>query len=155
VRKWRRRITRGLVTVVLLWALVCVALPAAVSRSRRHRIVDALTSARSVRIEQFEDRTTLAQHVLNAEQLASLVREIPAIVSGALFSFKMCFVPHHRIIARDPEGVEFTITICFQCDMVQLTGSEPYDMPPSGSAALRQLFQQYGIQVADPDDRVP
>jgi hypothetical protein len=143
-----------LAIVIVLWAVVCLILPETIALSRRQRIVDALVSARSVRVEEFEEETILAQYELDEMQRASLVREIPAIVPrrGLPISLKLCFVPHHRIIARDSSGLEFTLTICFECDQAQHTGSSIYDMPPPGSAALRQLFKQNGIRIANPDE---
>jgi hypothetical protein len=155
MRKWRRRIVRCLVLLIVLfiviWVLVGIVLPETAVVSRRKRIVSALGSAQSVRVEKFEGPKILAQHELDATQRVSLIQTIPAIVSRSLpISFKMCFDPHHRIIARDSGGVEFTLTICFECDQAKHNGSGIYDMSPSGSAALRQLFKQNGVHVADP-----
>lgn len=148
MRKWFRRIAWCL---VVLGLLVCIVLPEGVALSRRQRLVGALTSARSVRIEEYRDETILARHELGALQRASLIQVIPAIVPrrGPPLSLKLCFVPHHRIIARRSDGVEFTIKICFFCDQARHTGSEIYDMPPSGSAALRRFFKQNGVRIAD------
>jgi hypothetical protein len=153
MRKWRRRIVRCVVILIVISVLVCIVLPEAITRSRRQRIVDALTSAQTLRVEEFEGPTILAQRELDATQRASLIRAIPAIVPRqSPINLKMCFDPHHRIITRDSDGVAFTLTICFGCDEAQHTGSDIYDMSPSGSAALRQLFKQTGVHVADPDE---
>ncbi len=85
---------------------------------------------------------------------ASLIRVLPAIVPrrGLPMSLKLCFVPHHRIISRDSDGVEFLLEICFECDQARHTGSPIYDMPPLGSMNLRQLFRQIGVHVVDRDE---
>jgi hypothetical protein len=158
MRKWPRWIhwiVRCLIlliiSLIVVWALVFIVLPETAVASRRQRIVAALASAQSVRVEEFQESKILSQHDLDATQRASLILLIPAIVSRSLpISFKMCFDPHHRIVTRDSAGIEFTLTICFECDQAQHTGSQIYDMSPSGSAALRQLFKQNGVHVADP-----
>jgi len=151
MRKWRRRIALGFMISFSLWVIGCIILPKTVAMSRRHRIIAAITSARSVRVEEFDDgKNILATRELDDTQRVMLIRILPAIVPRGLgFSLKLCFVPHHRIIARDAAGVEFLFEICFLCDQAQHTGPSIYDIPAPGSAAVRQLFEQFGIRVAD------
>jgi hypothetical protein len=143
MRKWLRRLALAAGVLVGLAVVVSVVFPWWVARSRRHLLVDMLQSAQSVRIEEFDDSgKTILTRDLDGAQRQALIGIIPGIVPrGFPMSFKLCFVPHHRIIARSADGSEFEITICFQCDQAMHTGSTVYDMPPSGSATLRKFIE--------------
>jgi hypothetical protein len=155
MRLGHRRIVRWLATVLAVWAVLGIALPGGIMLGRRHRILTAMRSAESVRLEEFQEEggRVLARHELDAAQRAALIHILSAILPrGFPYSLKFCFVPHHRIVARAADGTEFTLTICFGCDQAQHTGSAIYDMRPAGSAALRVFFEENGVRVRGLDE---
>lgn len=115
---------------------------------RLQQITTALKSAQSVRVEEFHHGQVLVRRELNATQRAVLLGIVPAILpKGAQCSTLSCFIPHHRIIARQPDGTEFPITLCFGCSQAQHADSPIYDMPPNGSAEMRTFMEQNGVRV--------
>lgn len=115
--------------------------------SRRDQITNAIQSAQEVRLEEFDDNgKILSRRELNAEQRAKASESIAGDLTGGVpFTLTLCFVPHHRMIARDAKGLEFIFTICFECDEAAITGSGPFAMPTHWRSSLRRLFEENGF----------
>ncbi len=145
MQKWRRRIVRWLAVALGLWCFFCLVFPYGIMLGRRHQIVSAMKSAESVWIEEFLELhgSIITHKKLDKAQRDQLIRILPSILPRGLpVSLKLCFDPHHRIVARAADGTEFTLTICFGCDQAKHTGSALYDMPHSGSEVLRKFFRR-------------
>jgi hypothetical protein len=121
--------------------------------SRRDQIANAMQSALAVRLEEFDDDgKILSRRELDAEQRAKVNEAIGGDLTGGVpFTLTMCFVPHHRVVARDAKGLEFTFTICFECDEAAITGSGPFFMPIKWRSSLRRLFEENGFLVKKSD----
>jgi hypothetical protein len=121
--------------------------------SYRDQITNAIHSAQAVRLEEFDDDgKILSRRDLDAERRARANESIGGDLSGGLpFTLDMCFVPHHRVIARDAKGSEFTFTICFECNEAAIIGSGPFGMPIKWRSSLRRLFEENGFLVKKPD----
>ena len=150
---------------IAIWSailfVICIIIPVVLFRtvmhsrmlSRRDQIVNALHTAASVRLEEFDDNgKILSQSDLNSEQRVVATESIKGdMTGGTAFTLTMCFVPHHRLIARDAKGLEFIFTICFECDEAAITGTGPFSMPIKWRSSLRKLFEQNGFQVKQED----
>ena len=151
MRKWnRRRIVRWLAIAAGVWGLLFVVWPLGVGWNRKATVLSSMRSARSVIVEEFSDvdGKVLGRLELDAARRAELLRILPkALPRGFGFSLKLCFVPHHRIIARSPGKPDFVMTICFFCDQAKNQENSIYEMEPSGSQALSQFLRANGIRV--------
>jgi hypothetical protein len=121
--------------------------------SRRDQITNAIHSAQAVSLEEFDDDgKILSRRELDAEQRAKANESIGGDLTGGVpFTLDMCFVPHHRMVARDAKGLDFTFTICFECDEAAITGSGPFFMPIKWRSSLRRLFEENGFLVKKSD----
>ncbi len=146
-KKWLRRILVLAAVFVLLPGLTCALLPGYVERTRREQILREIGSAQTVRVEEFDDpKNPKKKHELTAAERATLLKILPSIVpKWYRLVLELCFVPRHRIVARSANGEEFTIEICFECDLVQHTGSEIYDLPKAGRAAVLGFLREIDI----------
>ncbi|WP_422929228.1 hypothetical protein [Singulisphaera sp. PoT] len=151
MRKWnRRRIVRWLAIAAGFWVLLFVVWPLGVGWNRKTTLLSAMRSASSVIVEEFSDvdGRVLGGLELDAARRAELLRILPrAMPRGFGYTFKLCFVPHHRIVARTPGKPDFVMTICFFCDQATNDGFWIYDMRPSGSKALSDFLRANGIRV--------
>ena len=157
VRKFAIRSTIGL----LIGLVVCCIVPAVVLRlvmhsrlnSMRDQAVKALQTAESIRLEEFDDSgKVVSRRDLDSEQRVAANESIRGgLGGGAGFTLSMCWVPHHRVIARDAKGSEFALTICFGCDEARITGYSQFPMPTKWKSSLRQLFEQNGFRCRRED----
>ena len=157
MRFTRRRIVQALAGLAVMCIVLCCASQYTIKQIRCHQMVSAVNSAESVWIEEFrtEDGPVLARSQLNPSQRLALTRILPTIVPGGFpYSLKLCFVPHHRIVAKSHSGADFTLTICFGCDQAEHTGTSLYDMPAAGSAVLRSFIIYCGIRVRNAGEYV-
>src|SRR5581483_9195884 len=106
------------------------------------QMVHTIQSAASVRIEEFNGQRVLNQIELDQAQRSELADLLPTILPvGIPFSLKLCFDPHHRIVARRSDGTVYLITVCFECEQARNDDSEIYDMAPWGARGLRRFIE--------------
>jgi hypothetical protein len=121
----------------------------------RHQVLSFVDSAQSVRLEAFSRFARPPKIItveLNAEQRKAIASAMPIVPDiGIPFLEKLCFVPHHRLIARGADGKEFVFLICFGCDQVKINDGMILGMPFLWDSSLRNLFTEYKIplQVSD------
>ncbi len=153
------RRARFIVWGTVIGFAILVAIPFVISFSVklrwRYQIDNALRSADTVRIEEFERDKILSHLELDEAQRAELADILPTILPvGVPFSVKLCFVPHHRIVARTSEGIEFVVTVCFECEQARQNDSVVYDMAPWGAKALRSFLESNGVAIRKPEDYI-
>ena len=114
----------------------------------RHQVLSAVRSAQSVRLEEFRGGVVLTKVELTSEQRAAVRAALPIVPDTGLPGvIALCFSPHHRIIARDASGEEFTFTVCFGCDEAKIEQGSIFMTPLLWHSSLRQLFTDHNIPI--------
>jgi hypothetical protein len=116
----------------------------------RFELACELRDAASIRIEQFtEARGPAVQSVeLDGPGRDELRRLAPAVHSRSLpIALRLCFVPHHRVIAKRADGTEWTWLICFTCTESKIGDWDPSPMTEKGALRLVEFFRSRGIPV--------
>ena len=119
----------------------------------RHQVLSAVRSAQSVRLEEFRGDVVLTQVELTAGQRAAVGAALPMVPDFGLPGvIPLCFSPHHRIIARDGSGAEFTFTVCFGCENAEIKQGPIFMTPWLWHASLRRLFTDHNIPIRSLSD---
>lgn len=110
-----------------------------------------MRSAETVRLEGFDDNgDVLARVELDTRQreaVASALPLRPDIGIPGLIAY--CFVPHHRIVARDAAGQDVVFLLCFECDELRFQQGPIRMTPLLWRSSLRRLFTDHKIPVRD------
>lgn len=145
--RWRR---------VFRWAgifffLIFIAAPTVIAAITRIRIASALRSASSVRLEEFVFQTVLTSRPLTPSEFDHVTDALPILPDlGIPGGYTMCFIPHHRVVITDRATQhDTTLTVCFHCDEVRLSGHQIMMTPYVWRRSLRQLFARHNIPIRD------
>jgi hypothetical protein len=136
---------------LLCWFAVFVAgwstvVPTVQALWIRHQVVSAVRSAQSVRLEEFEGVGVLSKVDLDVEQRNAVASALPIVPDvGWPDTVRRCFVPHHRVIARNAYGQEFAFTVCFGCEQVMTLRAGIFATPFLWRSTLRRLFNDHKI----------
>jgi len=116
----------------------------------RYQVVSAVRTAQSVRLEEFNGATVLSKVELEMEQRGAVAGALPMVVDIGLPGMgARCFVPHHRVIARDAHGQEFALTVCFGCEQAATSRAGAFATPFFWRSSLRRLFTDHHIPARD------
>ncbi len=153
-RTRRRRWLRWLLWPVRLVAFLVVVIPTLQAFSIRHRVVSAVHAAQSVRLEEFgDDGAVLTAAELGPDQRKAVGSAMPLLPNvGVPGLMMLCFIPHHRVAARDPAGHELVFRVCFECDQVQVQEGYIFMTPFLWQSSLRRLFTDHKIPVRDEEE---
>ena len=116
----------------------------------RFELANELRDAVSIRIERFAERSGPAvQSVgLDGPGRGELRRIAPAANSRTLpIALALCFVPHHRVVAKRADGTEWTWLICFTCTESKIGSWDPSPMTEAGAVWLVEFFRSRGVLV--------
>lgn len=114
----------------------------------RHRVLSAVRSAQSVRLEEFRGGEVLTKVELTSQQREAVRRALPIVPDiGLPGMIALCFVPHHRVVTRDAAGQESAFTICFGCDEARVERGAIFMTPFLWRSSLRRLFTDHQIPV--------
>lgn len=131
-------------------ALWVVGVPTVQALSTRQRVLSAVRAAQSARLEEFGfGGSVLTVAELAPGQREAVARAMPPLPDlGWPGLMLLCFIPHHRIVARDSAGHEFKFQVCFTCDQVRADGGS-IDMTPLLWRSPRRLFTEHNVRVRD------
>jgi hypothetical protein len=117
--------------------------------------LSAVSLAQSVRLEgfsRFSKPPKIIAVELNTEQRKTIASGLPIVPDIGIPGLKtLCFLPHHRLIARDANGKEFGFLICFNCDEMKIDDGMILEMPFLWHSSIRNLFAENKIllQISD------
>jgi hypothetical protein len=145
IGRWCLRLAVGLVALAVLFVVGLTIASLVVSGQRRKELLRMIASAEKIQMEEFVGRRVISSNIVNTAAKG----EFEKIFSGGstgLPSLKLCFVPHHRIVATTATATN-TLTICFGCDQGRLDNGAIFDLPAKWHAPLREAFRSRGIPV--------
>jgi hypothetical protein len=154
VRKFLRSILIILavcVGAVVLLLASAIMISAHYSAKRHQELVNAITGATEIRLQEFVGSTILTNKPVDLSETNALVNAFGGRRGYLPFSMRMCFVPHHRIITTSQSATN-EITICFGCDQARLNKGTICDLPSNMHQPVREIFTSRGIPIRPPAD---
>jgi hypothetical protein len=114
----------------------------------RHRVLSAVRSAQSVRLEEFSFGKVLTSVEFTSNDSNWIRPAMPIRPDiGCPGMIDLCFIPHHRIVTRDRAGLEWTFTICFHCDEGRIGRGNIFMTPYLWRSSLRRLFTENHVPI--------
>lgn len=125
-----------------------LAVPTIGVLAARSRLVSAVASATSIRLEAYEADRILKAHALDSAEFSQVIEALPAAWDYGMPGLaRLCFVPRHRIVITDARTHSTAIfRVCFNCDQVDFT-TGILNAPSSWHQPLRQLFLRHDISI--------
>jgi hypothetical protein len=150
-----KRIFRWLRWFAIFIICFTIVIPTLQALWIRHRVLSAVDSAESVRLEAF-NRFARPPKIftvkLDTEQRKAIASALPIVADfGIPGLYTLCFVPHHRLIAHSADGKDFVFLICFTCDEMKINDGNILETPFLWHSSLRNLFMENKIplQISD------
>lgn len=148
--RWLRRFRRSMIFLACLF----VGIPTLEAFALSVRVLWAIGSAQSVRLEAFDFEGNFVAAELDRSQRKDIAFAVPPLPDiGVPGLTALCFVPHHRIVTRASSGEEKRFLVCFECDQLGFFGSLVSSTPFLWRSSLRRLFSGHGIPVQEPGER--
>lgn len=148
-RRWLRRLVIGFALVVIG---VFIGIPTAQAFLLHFRVMRAVNSAQSVRLEAFDFMgNVLAKAELDRKQRREIAAAMPLLPDiGVPGLMALCFVPRHRIVTQASSGQAREFLVCFECDQLGFFDSLVSSTPFFWRSPLRRLFSGHGVRVQEP-----
>lgn len=143
------RVRRAILLLAALFFAVAVFVPGISALRACHRLVSAVGSAASIRLEEFQGDSILSSQPLQPELSQSVLCALPLLPDlGIPGIIKPCYIPHHRIIGADSSGAtRCAVSVCFGCEQFAFDDSDVAPTPFSWRQPLRRLFVQHGVLI--------
>ena len=142
---WLRRLLVLLAVFILFYVLAVPTIGVLLARSR---LVSAVASASSIRLEAYENDRVLTARALASAEFSHVIEAVPITWDYGLPGLaRLCFVPRHRVVVTDDRTQRTTVfRVCFNCDQVDFT-TGILDALSSWHQPLRQFFLRHGISL--------
>jgi hypothetical protein len=148
--RWLRRLRRSMIFLACLF----VGIPTLEAVVLSFRVLWAVGSAQSVRLEAFDFEGNVVAAELDRSERKDIALAMPPLPDvGVPGLTALCFVPHHRIVTRASSGQEKEFLVCFECEQLGFFGSLVSSTPFLWRSSIRRLFTNHGIPVQEPGER--
>jgi hypothetical protein len=148
--RWLRRL-RWFGIFIVCWIAIVPTLQAL---WLRHRVVSAIRSPQSIRLEEFIGIQLLTKVELTHGQYEAVASALPIRpdIGAPGMPPRLCWMPHHRVVMTNADGNEVSFEVCFKCDQVAFDKERIWDTPYLWRASLRKLFTDHGVPVRAKDE---